>query len=145
MRDCKNELLENKIATITDVDTEYKHNQIWMQLCCDTPFPIQHVFIVNNLSDITRIHEIRKFIGVDNVKDFEGSQVRIIVESRGKIWYEVLAIGATHKNKFIDLYGDEFPVSERNIFIRYKLAKERKAFINALKAKWDVLRKHLGL
>lgn len=136
--------MQTKLAVITEIDTEYEQNKIWMQLNCDTPFPIHHTFTANYLSDFTRIQEIQRFIKADNVQDFVEKQVRVIIEQEG-ICFKTIAIGSSTKNKFIDLYGDEFPVSEHRIFRRYDLAKKRRVFINALKAKWKTLREHIEL
>lgn len=136
--------MQTKLAVIKEVDVDSLQDKIWVQLNCGTMFPIHHTFSAGYLSDITRIEEILKFVKADNVKELAEKQVRVVIEEEG-VLCKLLAIGATTKNKFIDLYGGEFPVSERRIFRRYELAKKRRMFINNLKAKWNMLRVRIKL
>ncbi len=127
--------MQTRSAVITEVDVNYQQGwerKVWMQLNCGATFPIHHVFFVDYLTDATRINEIMKFAKVKKVEDLVGKKVRVVVEQVG-VYTRPIAIGSEKKNRFIDLSGGEFPVSERRVFIRHKLAKKLRKFTNNLK------------
>ncbi len=129
--------MQTRSAVITEVDANYqqgRERKVWMQLNCGEAFPIHHVFSVDYLADATRIIEIMKFAKVKEMEDLVGKKVRVVVEQDG-VYTRPIAIGSERKNRFIDLSGGEFPVSERRVFIRHKLAKKLRMFINNLKIK----------
>ena len=127
--------MQTRSAVITEVDANYqqgRERKVWMQLNCGEIFPVHLVLSVGSLADATRISEIMKFSKVKKVEDLVGKKVRVIVEQVG-VYTRPIAIGSEKRNKFIDLSGGEFPISERRVFIRHKLAKKLREFTNNLK------------
>ena len=127
--------MQTRSAVITEVDANYqqgRERKVWMQLNCGEIFPIHLALSVGSLADATRISEIMKFSKVKKVEDLVGKKVRVVVEQVG-VYTRPIAIGSEKRNRFIDLSGGEFPISERRVFIRHKLAKKLRMFTNNLK------------
>lgn len=109
-------------ATIMEVLSENENGNavVWLRLNCDNhPFPIYHKFYVGFLGDLYRIQFLIKNTKAINIDDLKGKSVRVI--DNGEVRNYLIAIGSPSKNRFVDLKGDEFPVSERRIYWRYKL------------------------
>lgn len=137
--------MQTKLAVITAVDTQWQRNEIWIQLSCGTMFPLNHLFKCEFLDDYTRVQEICRFMKTDDENELLHKQIRVIIEQDGKISPKLIAVGSVQQNKFVDLYGGEFPVSERKVYRRYERAKKRRAFINVLKARWNMFKEHVSL
>ena len=53
-----------------------------------------------------------------DIKDLIGKNIRVV--DTEAIRDSLVAIGDNSKNKFVDLYGSEFPVRERKIYRKYR-------------------------
>jgi len=96
---------------------------VWIQFCLEGKyFPVHHEFYVGVLSDITKLMFLLKHTKAGNVTELSGKQVRVI--DTGDSYDSLRAIGSVSKNQFIDLYGGEFPVSEKKIYRRYEHTRE---------------------
>ena len=103
-------------ATITDIIS--RDNKIWVQLrCYEKYFPLHFEFDVRNLNDLSKIMFLIKATKAGNVEGLKGKSVRII--DNENIQDSLIAIGSSYKDRFIDLYGSEFPTSEKRIYRRY--------------------------
>lgn len=104
-------------AIITDVIRE--ETKVWLQLDFDNKeFPSHWEFNLATLRDIEKIFFLIKCTKAGTINGLKGKQVRVI--DTEEVQNSLLAIGSPSKNKFIDLYGSEFPVSEKRLYRRYR-------------------------
>lgn len=109
-------------ATITDIIVN--ETKIWLQLNCNEKyFPLHYEFDVRMMNDLSKILFLIKVTKAGNIEGLRGKNVRVI--DTEKIQDSLIAIGSNYKNRFIDLYGSEYPISEKRIYRRY-LKKEAK-------------------
>ena len=104
-------------ATISDVIVE--ETKVWVKFEIEGKyFPAHYEFNTSLLSVITKLMFLLKGAKAKNVKDLIGKGIRVIdTEAPSN---SLVAVGDNSRNKFVDLYGSEFPVRERKIYRKYK-------------------------
>lgn len=110
-----------KNATITNItlETGNANTVMWIQFECeDRPWPIYLKFQIWFLSEFEKVSFIMNTAKVRHYRDLIGKKVRVIDNEEERNY--LIAIGHPSKNRFIDLHGSEFPVSERRIYWRYR-------------------------
>lgn len=104
-------------GVITDIIVD--NTKVWLQVTSESKaFPVHYEFDTSLLSDITRLMFLIERTKAKDIKDLLGKSVRII--DTEELNNSLIAMGDATKNKFVDLYGSEFPVSERRIYGRYR-------------------------
>lgn len=104
-------------AIITDVIADSL--KVWIQFEIEGKYyPTHYEFNTSLLSDITRLMFLIERTKAKDVKDLIGKSIRVI--DTEEIRDSLVAIGDNSKNKFVDLYGSEFPVRERKIYRKYE-------------------------
>lgn len=104
-------------AIITDVIVD--QTRVWLQLSLeDKVFPVHYEFDVAMLNDLSKMLFLIKHTKASNIEDLRGKTVRVV--DTEEVRNSLVAIGADSKNKFIDLYGDEYPISEKRLYRRYQ-------------------------
>lgn len=104
-------------AIITDVIAD--SSKVWIQFEVEGKyFPVHFEFNTSLLSDITRLMFLVERTKAKDIKDLIGKNIRVIDTEAMRD--SLVAVGDNSKNKFVDLYGSEFPVRERRIYRKYK-------------------------
>lgn len=104
-------------AIISDVIIS--DNKVWIQFQVDGKYyPLHYEFNTSFLSDITKLLFILERSKSKNINDLVGKQMRVIDTEETS--NSLVAVGDSCKNKFIDLYGSEFPVREKKIYRKYR-------------------------
>lgn len=104
-------------ATISDL--RITQTKVWIELkVLGKYFPVNHEFDTALWRDYSKVAFILDITRVKKLGDIKNKGVRVIVTEA--INDSLIAIGDPLKNRFIDLQGDEFPVSERRINWRYR-------------------------
>ncbi len=104
-------------AIITDVIADSP--KVWIQFEVEVKyFPAHYEFNTSLLSDITRLMFLIERTKAKDIKDLIGKNIRVV--DTEAIRDSLVAIGDNSKNKFVDLYGSEFPVRERKIYRKYR-------------------------
>ena len=104
-------------AIITDVIRE--NNKVWIQFEVEGKYFKAHCeFNTSLLSDITRLMFLIERTKAKDIKDLIGKNIRVI--DTEEMRDSLIAIGDSFKNKFIDLYGSEYPVKEQRIYRKYR-------------------------
>lgn len=104
-------------ATITDVIVEKP--KVWVQFEIEGKyFPAHYEFNTSLLSDITKLMFLIERTKAKDIKDLIGKGIRVIDTEAPSD--SLVAVGDNSKNKFVDLYGSEFPVRERKIYRKYR-------------------------
>lgn len=104
-------------AIITDVIADT--SKVWIQFEVEGKyFPTHYEFNTSLLNDITRLMFLIERTKAKDIKDLIGKNIRVIDTEATRD--SLIAVGDSSKNKFVDLYGSEFPVRERRIYRRYR-------------------------
>lgn len=104
-------------GTITDVSVN--ENIVWIQFKVEGKYFQAHFeFNTSLLGDITKLMFLLKRTKSKNINDLIGKNIRVI--DTETITKSLVAIGDNNKNKFVDLYGSEFPVREQKIYKKYR-------------------------
>lgn len=104
-------------AIITDIIVDSP--RVWVQFEVDGKyFPAHYEFNTSFLSDITKLMFLLERTKSKKITDLIGKGIRVI--DTEKSIDSVVAVGDNSKNKFVDLYGSEYPVRERKIYRKYK-------------------------
>lgn len=104
-------------AIITDVIADSP--KVWIQFEVEGKyFPAHYEFNTSLLSDITRLMFLIERTKAKDIKDLIGKNIRVIDTEAMRD--SLVAVGDSSKNKFVDLYGSEFPVRERRIYRKYR-------------------------
>lgn len=104
-------------ATISDVIVD--KSKVWIQFEIEGKyFPVHYEFNISLLSDFTRLIFIQKRTKTKNTNDLVGKEIRVI-DTEASV-NSLVAIGDNKKNKFVSLYGSEFPTREEKIYRKYR-------------------------
>jgi len=105
----------NAIVTNIIVD----NSKVWLEFKVEGKyFPVHYEFDVSLLSDLSKLMFLIKRTKAKNIEGLLGKNVRII--DNEQTCNSLVALGDISKNKFVDLSGSEFPVSERRLYRKYK-------------------------
>lgn len=104
-------------AIISDVINNCK--KVWIQLDYDGRcFSSYHEFDLKYLKDVDDLMSLMKFTNSKEIEDLLGKYVRVI--DNGDVRNSLVAIGSMSKDKFIALYLDSFPISEKKLYRKYR-------------------------
>lgn len=104
-------------AVISNIIVE--NNTVLIQFSVEGKyFPTNYSFNTSSLGDITKLMFLLQRTKAKNINDLIGKRIQVI--DTEEISNSLVAVGDQNKNKFVDLYGGEFPVRERKIYKKYQ-------------------------
>lgn len=108
-------------AVISDIKNDGFN--LWIAFECQEKYFSPHwTFDCTKLGDYTKIQNLLSITKSSNTQELIGKKVRII--DSGAKQNSLLAIGSLEKNKFIDLYGNEFLTKENTIYQHHNKSKK---------------------
>jgi len=105
------------LATITNIKV-YENGIIWFEFQEENKsFPTHCELACGSLSGYYKINYLLSKTKSKSVYDLVGKSVRIV--DTEKLQAAIVAIGLAEKDKFHDVYGQEYPVKEKRIYKKY--------------------------